>query len=71
MSHPDHPCDPCWDRLPANLRRDLLLSFAGAETNSAVFAVADFFCDNPTTNFGPIRPACCQINRTSPGETAP
>lgn len=70
VSHPDHPCDPYWDSMLANLRRDLLLSLAGAETNSAVLAVAAFFCGNPP-NFGPVRPACVSINRTSTGETTP
>lgn len=48
VSHPDHPCDQCWDRLPANLKRDLLLSLAGVGTNSAAVAVAYFFRDEST-----------------------
>lgn len=43
----DHPCDMCWDRLPAALRRGLLLSLAGVEVNTARIDVTVYFRDHP------------------------
>lgn len=42
-----YPCDSCWDRLPVNLKRGLLLSLAGVEVNSARVAIAAYFRNQP------------------------
>lgn len=47
VNNPDHPCDMCWDRLPAALRRELLLSLTGIEVNSARIDVAAYFRAHP------------------------
>ncbi|MBV0920278.1 hypothetical protein KC238_23765 [Mycobacteroides chelonae] len=46
VNNADHPCDMCWDRLPADLRRGLLLSLAGIEDNTARTDVATYFRDH-------------------------
>ncbi|MGY1994504.1 hypothetical protein [Mycolicibacterium fortuitum] len=46
VNNADHPCDTCWDRLPATLRRGLLLSLAGIENNTARTDVAAYFRDH-------------------------
>lgn len=44
---PSYPCDWCWDRLPANLKRRLLLSAAGVDSSAAIAAVAAYFDAHP------------------------
>ncbi|OBK04831.1 hypothetical protein A5722_01260 [Mycobacterium vulneris] len=50
----DHPCDRCWDRLPAALRRGLLLSLAGLEVNTARIDVAAYFRNHAAPQPDPI-----------------
>lgn len=45
----DHhdPCDSCWDRLPTELKRGLLLSLTGLDINAARINVAAYLHANP------------------------
>lgn len=59
VSDRDHPCDTCWDRLPAGLRRGLLLSLVGVEVSSARTEVAAYFRDHspPEHSIRPPEPS--------------
>ncbi len=43
VSAPPNPCDTCRERIPSGLQRDLLLSLAGTEINTAAISAAEFF----------------------------
>ena len=69
VSDPRHPCDTCWDRLPSTLKRDLLLSLAGVEINTAVISVAEFF-GKPLPQFL-AGDSGLRVNQPRQGETTP
>lgn len=61
VNHPACPCDRCWDRLPTNLKRGLLLSLASAAPITAVLAAEAYYRDHP-----PIHTRADQVT-TTPG----
>lgn len=50
VNHTSYSCDFCWDRLPANLKRGILLALIGAEPTTAQLTAEAHYREHSATH---------------------